>query len=159
MQVNIRQMKIKNCSDYLQIKNIQVYYIKYIPTKSTDREWVYNDDDKDILYLFFDDVDGYIEENNGIKYLVFTSTERNKKTLKNYRKPWEETKRQIEVINYDELIEYGKDFMEIKFESDDDFPLGKTFNILDMIVVAASVLEKNGIYCPKMFLHECVYKL
>ena len=33
--------------------------------------------------------------------------------------------------------------MIIKFESDDDFPLGKTFIILDMIIVAASVLEKN----------------
>ena len=32
--------------------------------------------------------------------------------------------------------------MKIKFESDDDLPLGKIFNILDMIIVAASVLEK-----------------
>ena len=79
MQVNIKQMKLKNRPDYLQIKNIKLYYIKYIPTKSTDRGWVYNDDDKDFLYLFFDDVDVYIEENNGIKYLIFTPTERNKK--------------------------------------------------------------------------------
>ena len=39
--------------------------------------------DKDFLYLFLDDVDGYIEENNGIKYLVFSPTEKNKL--------WEET--------------------------------------------------------------------
>ena len=32
--------------------------------------------------------------------------------------------------------------MKIKFESDDDFPFGKTFNMLDMIIVAAFVLEK-----------------
>ena len=49
--------------------------------------------------------------------------------------------------------------MKIKFQSDDDFPLGKTFNILDMLVVAASVLGKNSKYCPKIFLHECVYTL
>ena len=33
--------------------------------------------------------------------------------------------------------------MKIKFESDDDLPLGKTFNILNIIIAVASVLEKN----------------
>ena len=49
--------------------------------------------------------------------------------------------------------------MKIKFESDDDLNLRKKFNILDMIIAAASVLEKNGKYYPKTFLHECAYKL
>ena len=34
---------------------------------------------------------------------------------------------------------------KLSLESDDDLPLGKTFNILGVIIVAASVLEKNGI--------------
>ena len=92
--------------------------------------------------MFLDGVDGYIEGNDGIKYLVFASTEK-KETLKNYRTLWEETKRQIEVINDDEPIEYRKDFMKIRFESDDDLPLDKTFNVVGMIIVAASVLEKK----------------
>ena len=29
------------------------------------------------LYLIFDEVDGYIEENNGNKYLMFASTDKN----------------------------------------------------------------------------------
>ena len=45
--------------------------------------------------------------------------------------------------------------MKIYFESDDDLSLGKTFNILDMIIAVASVLEKNGKYYPQIFLHEC----
>ena len=48
-------------------------------------------------------------------------------------------------------IEYRKEFMKIKFESDDDFPLGKTFIILDMIIVVASVLEENDKYYPQFF--------
>ena len=56
-----------------------------------------------------------IEKNNGIKYLVFDSTDKNKEALKNYKKLWEETKRQIEVINDGEPFEYIKDFMKIKF--------------------------------------------
>ena len=82
-----------------------------------------------------------------------------KRSIKKYTKLWEETKRQIEVINDDEPIKYRKDFIKIKFESDDDLPLGKTFNIADMIIVVTSVLEENGKYYPQCFWHECVYDL
>ena len=52
-----------------------------------------------IIFIFFlDDVHGYIEENDGIKYLVFTSTNKNKEALKIIKKLSQETKRQIEVI-------------------------------------------------------------
>ena len=166
MEINIRQMKIKIRPNYLfnvnKIDNIKdfdsipleintlsfkgvfsvnIHYIKYIPTKNPNRVSIdRTDNDEDNLYLFLDDVDGHIETNNGIKYLVFDSTDENKEALKNYTKLWEETKRQFEVINDDEPIKYRKDFMKIKFESDYDLPLGKTFNIVDMIVAVASVL-------------------
>ena len=177
MQVNIRQIKIKNRPDYLfndnMIVNIKdfdssalevkklpfkgvfslnIYYIKYIPTKSTNCASIdTTDNDEDFLYLFLDDVERHIEKNNENKYLVFTPTEKNKEALKNYKKIWEETKKQIEVINDDKPIEYRKDFMKIKFESDDDLPLSKTFNVLDMIIVAASVLEKMVNIIHKFF--------
>ena len=109
------------------------------------------DNDEDYLYFFLDDVDGYIEENDGIKYIVFASTEKNKEALENYKTLWEETKRQIEVINDNEPIKYRKYFMKIRFESDIDLPLGKTFNILDMIIVVASIFLKNGKYYPQFF--------
>ena len=44
------------------------------------------------------------------------------------------------MIDDDEPIKYKKDIMKIKFESDGDFSQGKTFNILDLIIVLASVL-------------------
>ena len=106
--------------------------------------------DKDFLYLFLDDLDGYIKVDDGIKYLVFTPAEKNKEALKNYKNFWEEIKRQIESINDDETIEYRKDFLKSKFESDDDLPLGKTFNIPNMIIVFASVLERNGKCYPQI---------
>ena len=157
MKINIRQMKIKNRPDclfndnkivnvkyfdsrLLEINNssfkgvfsLNIYCIKYIPTKSFNRVSIdKTDDDEDFFYLFLDDVNGYMEENDGIKYLVFTPTDKNKEALKNYTKLWKEVKKQIEVINDDELIEYRKFFMIINFESDDDLPLGKTFNIVE----------------------------
>ena len=41
--------------------------------------------------------------------------------------------------------------MKVKFESDDDLPLGKVFNILDMVVAAASVLEKKWWIVSQIF--------
>ena len=41
--------------------------------------------------------------------------------------------------------------MKIKFESEDNFLLGKTFHISDMKIVSAFVLEKNGKYYPQTF--------
>ena len=135
--------------------SLNIYYIEYIPTKTLN----HIDDDRDYLYLCLDDVDGFIVENDGIKNLVFTPTEKNKEALKNYKKLWKESKRQIKVINGDEPIKYKKDFLKIKFESVDNLPLGKTFSIPDIIIVAASVLEKDGKFYPQIFLDECTYKL
>ena len=110
MEINTRQMKIKNRPHYLfndsMILNIKdfdsslleinklsfngvfslnTYYIKHIPTRSTNRLSIdKNDNDEGYLYLFLDYVDGPIEENNGIKYIVFILTEKNKETLNNY---------------------------------------------------------------------------
>ena len=73
--------------------SLNIYYIKYIPTKSPIRVSIdRTDNDEDFLNLFLDDVDRYIEQNNEIKYLVFASTGKNKEALKNYTKPWKKLK-------------------------------------------------------------------
>ena len=84
-------VNVKDCdSSLLEINklsfkgvfSLNIYYIKYIPTKSPDHVSINRtDSDEDFLYFFLDDVDGYIENNNGIKYLVFTLTEKNRKAL------------------------------------------------------------------------------
>ena len=50
--------------------------------------------------------------------------------------------------------------MDIPLESNNELPLVKTFNMLDMIImiiVAASALEKKYIFYPQSFLYECPY--
>ena len=62
-------LKIDKKSD----KKIDVYYIGYITMKSiSDYE---NINSANPLYFIADKVDGYIEESNGNKYLVFASTD------------------------------------------------------------------------------------
>ena len=69
------------------------------------------------------------------------------------------SKRQNEVINDDEPIEYRKDSMKIMFESDDNLPLGNSSNVLDIIIFVSSVLEKKDKYYPQIFLRECAHQL
>ena len=77
--------------------------------------------------------------------MIFASTDKNKEALENYTELWDEIKDQIEVRSGNKPIKYKKDFMKIKFESDDNLPLGKILNIF---------FSKNNNYYPKDFLHE-----
>ena len=129
--------------------SVNIYYIKYITMKILG---YVNIDNEDFLYLIFDNVNGNIEEKNGIKYLVFAHTDENKEALKKYAKLWNETKNQIKTINGSEPIQYSKDFIN-RFESDDDLPLGKTLNIPNMIIVATPGFEKDTKYYPQVYLH------
>ena len=60
------------------------------------------------LYLIIGKADGYIEGNNGNIYLVFTSTDGNKKVLAKFTKLWDETKHIIETKTEGKKGEYEK---------------------------------------------------
>ena len=113
-------------------KNIDICHIGYIAIKSiSDCE---NINSVNPLYLMIGEVDGYIEENYGNKYLTFASTDKNKRVLEKYTKPWYEIKYHIQTINSDKSgecksVEHDKDYMKIEFNSDDDLPLNKILKL------------------------------
>ena len=147
--ITLRQINIKNrpyyfFNDMINIKDFDpsllnidkisfestddvIYHIEYITMKSLDNE---NTDSANSLYLIFNNVDGYIEcnsteESNENKYLIFASTDKNKEVLKKYTELWDEIKNQIETISGSKPNKYWRDFIKIRFESDDDLPLGE----------------------------------
>ena len=61
--------------------------------------------------------------------MIFASIDKNKMVLGDYTEIWDEIKEQIELISGNKVIKYSKDFMKIRFESDDDLPIRKTINI------------------------------
>ena len=79
--------------------------------------------------------DGYIEENNGNKYLVFTSTDSIKNVLAKFAKIWDKIKHLIETINDGKKSEYEKDFMKIKFNSDDNLSLNKMLKLHILTII------------------------
>ena len=58
------------------------------------------------------------------KYLVFDSTDENKELLKKYNDVFNGIMGKIKEVSNDEC-DYEKDYMKIKFNSDDDLPLNK----------------------------------
>ena len=76
------------------------------------------------FYVIIGEADGYIEEKNGNKYLTFTSTDKNKEVLEIYAKLWDGIKHLIKCNSIEKINnkrgEYGKDFINIKFNSDDN---------------------------------------
>ena len=138
-----------------------IYHIECITMKSLENE---NIDSVNSLYLIFNNVDGYIEcnftecnsseksnENNTGFLLLQTRT---KKYWKNCQEIWDEIKNQIRTISGDKPIKYERDFMKIRFESDDDLPLGKILSILVCIIAVESVSKKDNNYYPQAHLHE-----
>ena len=79
------------------------------------------------MYLTITHTSGYIEhsyiEEKGVnKYLVFDSTDESKELLKKYNDVFNGIKDKIIKINSNEY-DYEKDYMKIKFNSDDGLPL------------------------------------
>ena len=91
-----------------------------------------------LLYFTIGEVDGYIEEKNGNKYLTFASTDKSREVLTKYTELWDETENLIEKI-HNKSGEYGKDFIKIKFDLDDNLPLNKILKLHNLTITFRSV--------------------
>ena len=67
-------------------------------------------------------------------------------------------KSSIEKINNNKSPEYEKDYIKIKFDSDDKLLLNKQLKILSVTIVISSVFEDDGKCYPRTFLDHCLYE-
>ena len=79
--------------------------------------------------------------------------------LEKYTKLWDEIKYHIQTINAGKSGEYEKDYMKIKFNSDDDLSLNKTLKLHMLTIIVRSVFEEDGKCYTQVFLNECLYKV
>ena len=78
------------------------------------------------------------------------SVDENKELLKKYAHVWNGIKNKIKTVNVDEC-DYQKDYLKIKFNSDDDLPLNKPLKFLAMTIIIKSVLEVDRKLYPQVF--------
>ena len=137
-------------------KNIDIYYIGYITIKKIDDyESIYS---VNPLYLIITHASGYIEEKGVNKYLVFDSTDENKELLKKYNDVWNGIKNKIEEVTSGKC-DYDKDYIKIKFNSDDDLPLNKQLKFHNGTITIRSVFEEDGKLYPQLFFDDTLYGL
>ena len=103
---------------------------------------------------------GYIEENNENKYIIFDdSVNENKELLNKHTDVWDKIKNKIKAINDSEENDYRKDYMKIKFNSDDDLPLNKPLKFQTLTIIIISVSEEGGKLYTQVFLDDALYEL
>ena len=105
-----------------------------------------------------DNANGYIEEINEDKYLVFDVTYENKELLKRYDDVFNGIMDKIKKID-DDWLEYSKDYMKIRFSSDDNLPLNKPLKFYNMTVTIRCVFSEDNKLYPQVFLDEALYSL
>ena len=98
-------------TDIKSYKNIDICYIGYITMKDLDYVNIYS---VNPWYFITDKIDGFIEENDGNKYLTLVCNYKNKEVLTKYTELWNKIKSLMEKIN-DKPGEYEKGFIKIKW--------------------------------------------
>ena len=111
------------------------------------------------LYLLIYKIDGFIEEERENKYLKIAFTDNNDEVLRKFMDVLSGIKSSIEKVNNNKSGEDGKDYMKIKFDSDNKLPLNKQLKFLSVTIVIRSVFEDDGKYYSQAFLDDCLYEL
>ena len=166
----VKQINIKNRTYYFyndminlkkfepnrkSYKNIGIYNIGYIIIKKIDDcENIYS---VNPFYLRIDHANGYIEEKGVNKCLVFDSTDENKELLKKYNDV-NGVRDKIKEVSSNEC-DYEKDYIKIKFNSDDNLPLNKPIKVHLMAITIRSVFEEDGKLYPQLLLDDTLYEL
>ena len=81
-----------------------------------------------------------------------------KSCKKIYKDVWSAIKNNINTTNIDEG-DYEKDFMKIKFNSDDDLPLNKPLKSHAMTIIIRSAFEEDGKLYLQVYLDDALYEL
>ena len=103
---------------------------------------------------------GYIEEKNGNKYLIFDDSVNEKKgLLKKHADVCDGLKNEIKAIDGGKENDCGKDYMKIKFDSDENLPLNKPLKFHAMAIIIRSVFEEGGKFYPQVFLDVALCEL
>ena len=142
--------------DKKSYKDIGIYNIGYITKKKIDD--CKNINSVNPLYLNITHANGYIEEKGVNKYLVFDSTDENKELIKKYNDVFNGIRDKIKEIISDEC-DYEKDYMKIKFNSDDDLPLNKSLKFRLMTITIRCVFKEDNELYPQVFLDDTLYEL
>ena len=106
------------------------------------------------LYLRIININSQFEKGkDDVWYVVISDKDVYKKVVDIFKS----IKNKVTEKTWDAL-EYDKDYMKIKFESNNIFLKDKDVNIYTATIIIRAIFVKDGQYYPQLFLDDCLYK-
>ena len=138
--------------DKKDFNDIGIYYLGYEHKKKISECNVINSVNP--LYLRIININGQFKKGKDDSwYLVISDKDVYEKLVDIF----ESIKNKITEKTWD-VVEYDKDYMEIKFESNNIFPIDKDVNIYTATIIIRAIFAKDGKYYPQLFLDDGLYK-
>ena len=98
---------------------------------------------------------GICQKKNENKYLIFAANEK-KELLKKYTDVWDKIKNEIKTINDNEQNDYKKDYLKLRFNSDDDLRLNKPIMFHKMTIIITFAFQEDRKWYPWFILDEAL---
>ena len=170
----LRQINIKNQSCYFYndiidfddfdeskikidkrgINDIDIYYLGYEYKKKHTEGNVINSINP--CYLRIRDMRGQFKkgkDDNVWCLIIFGDAD----ILRKFANIWKSIRASIEE-NTDDIVQYDKDYMKIKFESNDNLPTDNIINMHQVTIIIRLVFQKGKKLYPQIYLDDCLYK-
>ena len=78
--------------------------------------------------------------------------------LRNFANIWKSISAKTDE-NTGDIVQYDKDYMKIKFESNDNLPIDNIVNMHQVTIISRSVFAQNGKFYLQLFLDDALYEL
>ena len=145
--------KIK--ADQKKFNDIDIYYLGYeYKRKITERNEI---NSVNPLYLKIKDMKGQFKKGKGdnVWYVIIFG---DADVLRIFANIWKSNMAKIEE-NTGVIVQYDKNYMRIKFESNENLPTDNIANIHLVTIIIRSVFAQNGKCYPQLLLDDGLYKL
>ena len=138
--------------DKKDFNDIDIYYLGYEHKKKISECNVINSINP--FYLRTVDMNGQFEKGkDDAWYLIISDDD----IFKKHVDIFESIKNKVTEKTWD-AVEYDKDYMKIKFESNNILPASKDVNIRMATIIIRAILVQDGKYYPQLFLDDGLYK-
>ena len=141
--------------DKKNFNDIDIYYLGYeYKKKITECNEI---NSVNPLYLRIKDMKGQFKKGKGdnVWYLIIFG---DADFLRKFANIWKSIRSKIEE-NTGGIVQYDKNYMKIKFESNDNLPIDNIINMHQVTTITRSVFVQNSKFYRQLFLDDALYEL
>ena len=137
--------------DKKDFNDINIYYLGFEHKKKISECDVINSANP--LYLRIVNTNGQFKKGKDDVWYLLISDDIFKKLVDIF-----ESIKNIITEKTGNAVDYDKDYMKIKFESNNIFPEGKDVNVRMATITIRAIFAQDGKYYPQLFLDDGLYK-